>query len=99
MNKAQIKKYVSKVCVESRDASQLARKLKSSDRNKVLNTIIKNLRNNAHQIIKKNTLDIKNAQANKISESMIDRLLINAKRIKAMIDGLNKIISIKVFTF
>ena len=56
MNKAQIKKYVSKVCVESRDASQLARKLKSSDRNKVLNTIIKNLRNNAHQIIKKNTL-------------------------------------------
>ncbi len=95
MNKAQIKKYVSKVCVESRDASQLARKLKSSDRNKVLNTIIKNLRNNAHQIIKKNTLDIKNAQANKISESMIDRLLINAKRIKAMIDGLNKIISIK----
>ena len=59
MNKAQIKKYVSKVCVESRDASQLARKLKSSDRNKVLNTIIKNLRNNAHQIIKKNTLNLK----------------------------------------
>lgn len=95
MNKSQIQKYIRNICTESLKASQIARTINPANKNKVLNILIKELKSNSSTIIKKNSLDIDNAKANKLTEAMIDRLLINQDRIRSMIDGLRKIISIK----
>jgi len=94
MNINRIKKYVFDVCKAAQDASKLARRLSNSQRNKILSTIISQLDNQKKLIIQKNSLDIKNAEKNKLSDALIDRLLINNKRISSMVDGLKKIKSI-----
>ena len=99
MNKTQLKKYIKNVCSRSLKASRIARTLSNKDRVKVLNVIIKNLRCNSSNIIKKNLIDIKAAQNNNLSNSLIDRLLINQERIISMIDGLDKIKTIPDILF
>ena len=99
MNKIQIKKYIKKVCINSLEASRLARSLTNSDRVKIINLIIKNLRLNRQIIKKKNLIDIEAAKRNKLSNSLIDRLLINDNRISSMIDGLVKIKTIPDIIF
>jgi len=94
MDKLQIKKYVNLVCINSHKASKFARTLSNTHRNKVLSTIISGLKDNKTQIFKKNALDIISAKNNKMSDALIDRLLINNKRILSMVDGLRKIKSI-----
>ena len=94
MDKLQIKKYVNLVCINSYKASKFARTLSNTHRNMVLSTIISGLKDNKTQIFKKNALDIVSAKNNKMSDALIDRLLINNKRILSMVDGLRKIKSI-----
>ena len=94
MNKIQIKKYIKRVCLNSLKASRIARTLSNKDRVHIINSIIKNLKHNSAQIIKNNAIDIRAAQENKLSDSLIDRLLINDKRVLSMVDGLVKIKSI-----
>ena len=94
MDKLQIKKYVNLVCINSYKASKYARTLSNTHRNKVLSTIISGLKDNKTQIFKKNALDIVSAKNNKMPDALIDRLLINNKRILSMVDGLRKIKSI-----
>ena len=94
MDKLQIKKYVNLVCINSYKASKFARTLSNTLRNKALSTIISELKDNKTQIFKKNALDIESAKNNKMSDALIDRLLINNKRILSMVDGLQKIKSI-----
>lgn len=94
MNTNKIKKYVFDICHAAHDASKLARRLSNSQRNKILSTIISQLGNQKKLIIKKNSLDIKNAEKRKMTDALIDRLLINDKRISSMVDGLKKIKSI-----
>ena len=94
MDKLQIKKYVNLVCINSYKASKFARTLSNTHRNMVLSTIISGLKDNKTQIFKKNALDIVNAKNNKMPDALIDRLLINNKRILSMVDGLRKIKSI-----
>ena len=94
MDKLQIKKYVNLVCINSYKASKFARTLSNNHRNMVLSTIISGLKDNKTQIFKKNALDIVSAKNNKMSDALVDRLLINNKRISSMVDGLRKIKSI-----
>ncbi len=94
MNKLQIKKYVNLVCRKSYIASKFAKTLSNIQRNKVLSTIISGLKDNKTLIFKKNALDIEDAKNNKMSDALIDRLLINTNRILSMVDGLQKIKSI-----
>ena len=94
MNKKDIKKYVLRVCSSSYEASKVARTLSNAQRNKIISSIIASLRKDKNTIFRKNEIDIKAAKIKKMSESLIDRLLINDKRISSMIDGLKKIKSI-----
>ena len=94
MDKLHIKKYVNLVCFNSYKASKFARTLSNIHRNKILSTIISGLKDNKAQIFKKNAIDIESARKNKMSDALIDRLLINNKRILSMVDGLRKIKSI-----
>ena len=94
MASSKIKKYILKICKASYDASKITRTLSNLERNKILAVIINELKKNKKLIFKKNLLDINQATANKMSDALIDRLLINDKRISSMIDGLKKIKSI-----
>ena len=94
MSKHDIKKYIVKVCQGSRHASKIARTLSNTQRNRIISSIIEELRVKKNIIFTKNELDVKNAIKNNMTDAMIDRLLINEKRISSMINGLKKIKSI-----
>ena len=69
-----------KVCQASRHASKITRTLSNIHRNKIITSIIDELRVQKNIIFKKNELDIKNALKHKMTEAMVDRLLINEKK-------------------
>ena len=94
MSKHDIKKYIVKVCQGSRQTSKIARTLSNTQRNRIISSIIEELRVQKNIIFTKNELDVKNAIKNNMTDAMIDRLLINEKRISSMINGLKKIKSI-----
>ena len=91
MNKTDIKKYIKGICVASQRAAMAARSLSNIQRVTIIKKVIKNLKNNNLTIIKKNSIDIKLAKQNNLSDALIDRLLINSSRIKTMINGLEEI--------
>ena len=91
MNKTDIKKYIKGICVASERAAMAARSLSNIQRVMIIKKVIKNLKNNNETIIKKNSIDIKLAKQNNLSDALIDRLLINSSRIKTMINGLEEI--------
>ena len=91
MNKTDIKKYIKGLCVASQRAAMAARSLSNKQREMIIKKVIKNLKNNNQTIIKKNSIDIKLAKENNLSDALIDRLLINSRRVKTMICGLEEI--------
>ena len=91
MTKTDIKKYIKGICVASQRAAMAARSLSNIQRVMIIKKVIKNLKNNNLTIIKKNSIDIKLAKQNNLSDALIDRLLINSSRIKTMINGLEEI--------
>ena len=89
-----INKYIIKVCKQAVLASKKSGVFTASQKNNVLKDIANNIESDINNIIKSNEIDIKNARRKKISDAMIDRLVINTERIASMCDGLNKIIKI-----
>ena len=90
----QIKNYIQKLCSRALLASKKSGTYSADQKNKVLKSICKELDKNTNIILKNNLIDVKNANNKGLKDSMIDRLIIDKKRIDAMIDGLNKIIKI-----
>ena len=66
----------------------------SEMKNKALEAIAKALIENTSYIEENNALDIENARANGMSESMIDRLSLNESRIKAISDAVLQVASL-----
>jgi len=66
-------------------------KLKSNEKNNILNKVADELVKNTNTIIKENKLDIIKAKQSGVKESLIDRLLLTEDRIISMAEGLNKI--------
>ncbi len=91
MNKAEIKKYIETICKAAKNAAITSRKLTNNQRIIILKKVIKNLKSNNNTIIRKNSIDIKSAKENNLSEALIDRLHINSSRVKSMINGLEAI--------
>jgi glutamate-5-semialdehyde dehydrogenase len=60
-------------------------------KNKALKKIAENLILHSSEIIEKNNIDISNYRNNGMSESMIDRLMLNEDRIKSIAEGVNQI--------
>ncbi len=76
------------ICKNSKVASKDLVKLKSSEKNNILIACSNTLLNEKDTIINANKLDIQKARENNIKESLIDRLLLDDKRIKAMANGI-----------
>ena len=75
-----------------RSASQKLALQNASEKNTALEAVAVALDKNRASIITANKLDIETARANGISESIIDRLLLNDKRIDGIIESLRLVI-------
>ncbi len=89
-----IDKYIIKLSEQAVDASTMSGSYSTTKKNSVLYNISKNLDINTNKIIKSNNIDIRNAQKKGLSDSMIDRLILNKQSIISMCEGLAKIIKI-----
>lgn len=66
----------------------------TEDKNRILQAMADALRENCDKILKANALDIENGRKNGMSESLIDRLMLNADRIEGMAQGVEGVISL-----
>ena len=62
-----------------------------SDKNRALSAVADVLEKRAHDIKEANKLDMEYAEKNALSRELLDRLLLNDKRINAMIEGIKQI--------
>ena len=83
---------IKKIADSLRTASQKLALQNASLKNKALATVADALDKNRASIIAANKLDIDAARANGMSESIIDRLLLNDKRIDGIIESLRLVI-------
>lgn len=79
----------------AKEASYTFKNLDDSKRNKVLESLIKNLELFKDEIISNNQLDIDLGIKNNLQSALIDRLTLNESRIYSMIDGIKQIISLQ----
>ena len=63
----------------------------SEQKNKALNAIANMLEKNSNRIIKANAIDLEQGRNNGLSEGLLDRLMLNEERIKAMADGVRQV--------
>lgn len=84
-----IKKYVIEKCRLAKNASRKLSYTGTLAKNKALLNMGKALLKNSDYIIDENKKDVKNARNKGISESLIDRLMLDDKRIENMANTLN----------
>nr|WP_312579106.1 glutamate-5-semialdehyde dehydrogenase [Sedimentibacter sp.] len=75
----------------AKEASYQLMNISTEIKNKALKKIADNLIMYSEKIIEKNKIDIDNSRNNGMSESMIDRLMLNEDRIKSIAEGVNQI--------
>ena len=74
-------KYIEELCINAKKASRIAANLKTVEKNNILFKIAKKILENKDYIISENKKDLKEAEAAGIATAMLDRLLLNEKRI------------------
>lgn len=80
---------------KARESSYVLSNASTIEKNTALGEMSNALMENVDKIIQANKLDIENAKNKGISETMIDRLLLNEDRIMAMSNGLQQLISLE----
>ncbi|MCF0221118.1 MAG: glutamate-5-semialdehyde dehydrogenase [Fibrobacter sp.] len=90
MNTEDIEVYAEALAKNARKASKNLRTLKAESRNAVLRLMAEKLRQKKAEILAANKMDL-DANAGKISDSMMDRLTLNDARIEAMAKGAEEI--------
>lgn len=78
----------------SKAAAYMLAKLTTNQKNDMLSAVANALVNNSADIISANSVDMENAKVNNMSQGLLDRLLLDEKRIKAMADGLKQVASL-----
>lgn len=74
-------------CIKVKNAANEIAVLDTQAKNALLKCFASKLKENCGSIIEQNLIDIQNAKDNGISASLIDRLSLDEKRVKAMADG------------
>ncbi|MFW6121738.1 MAG: gamma-glutamyl-phosphate reductase, partial [Petrotogales bacterium] len=74
-----------------KDASEQLKLTNAEEKNKALSLIAKTLYKRKNEILKNNKMDVMKAKQKGLKESLIDRLLLNEKRIEEMIEECHKI--------
>jgi|TARA_B100001250_G_scaffold207127_1_gene177820 glutamate-5-semialdehyde dehydrogenase len=86
-----MKKEILKIGRMAKEASSILSRVSTNSKNQALRNSADIIISSKDKILKSNSLDIKNAEKNKLSEAMIDRLVLNHERIEAIASSLNKI--------
>lgn len=85
--------YIIELAQKVKDAQKEIAMLGENDKNELLLAISHTLLQNADKIIDANKKDLQSAKQNGISDTMIDRLMLNHDRIKAISDSVKKVIA------
>lgn len=86
--------YIQKIGVRAKKASGKLALMLQEDKNNALRACAKALMNNQDEILAANKEDVIRSRENGVKESLIDRLMLNHERIKAMADGLLEILNL-----
>lgn len=78
------------IILKTYGAKKAVSELSAEDKNRVLNAVADSLEDSAEDILKANAQDMAAAKG-KVSEVMLDRLLLTQSRIKAMADGVRAV--------
>lgn len=84
-------KSITEIGIMAKKASRKLALLSTVEKNNVLNTAADIIEKNSDYIIEQNKLDIENAKAAGMKETLIDRLSLNESRIKGMADGIRAV--------
>ncbi|MCF7873762.1 MAG: glutamate-5-semialdehyde dehydrogenase [Candidatus Omnitrophica bacterium] len=84
-------KYVENITKQLKQASVLLQRLTTSKKNEALRAMAKAIVENKEYILAENRKDLKKAKKDNLTQSFIDRLTLNAKRIKVMSDSLRAV--------
>lgn len=80
---------------KARKAARELALLDTGRKNEALNLMAKSLIDNAGRIEKENAKDTEQARSEGLGDALVDRLMLNAKRIEAMADGIRQIAELK----
>lgn len=87
--------YIETLGKQARRASEQLLDIKTQEKNSILRAVGEALVAKSDFIISENQKDLASAKENGISDIMVDRLSLNADRIKAMAEGLNQVADLK----
>lgn len=87
----EIKDKITKMGSDALTASRALSNLTTDQKNKILLAMADGILSDADQIISANAIDLDNAVNNNLTNSMIDRLRLDQKRIEAIADGIRQV--------
>tara|TARA_B100000035_G_scaffold194378_1_gene165922 strand:+ start:1483 stop:2748 length:1266 start_codon:yes stop_codon:yes gene_type:complete len=87
----EIKDKITKMGSDALKASRALATLTTDQKNKILLAMADGILSDADQIISANAIDLDNAVNNNLTNSMIDRLRLDQKRIEAIADGIRQV--------
>lgn len=76
----------------AKDAAAKLAVTSTEDKNRILLAMANALRENCDKILEANAIDIENGRNNNMSESLIDRLMLNKDRVEGMAKGIEDVI-------
>lgn len=82
--------YIKEMGKRAKAASYEIQKMSAKNKNKVLKSIAKGLIDSKEKIFKANGQDVQRAKDNNLDEALVDRLVINEKRLLSMARGLER---------
>lgn len=86
-----IAEQIRKIAADAREASFAMAKLSSGAKNELLVNMAMALINNTPYLIEENAKDLEAGEKKGLSAAMLDRLMLNEARVKAMSDGLREV--------
>jgi len=86
--------YIEELGIKAKEASYKLAKMNTEQKNYALICIADELEKEAGQIVYQNDIDVENAKAAGMKESLVDRLMLDEKRIKGIADGLRQIVEL-----
>ena len=87
-----IREEVKILCENAKAASRTLALATTEEKNRILKKIAEDLGENIEKIIEANSLDLAAAEENGVPRTMLDRLMIDEKRITSMIDSIGELI-------
>lgn len=75
-------------------ASKELAKLSTNEKNNILNSIKNSITKNREKIVKNNELDMQIGKENNLSAALLDRLLLDDKRVNGLLDSIDYVISL-----